>query len=76
MLRFSALTMPLVTVLDRPSGAPMATAVSPTLSLLESANCSGWKVVDAVDLDDGEVGDRVGADDLRGVQVPVVGLRP
>ena len=38
MLRFSALTMPLVTVPERPSGAPIAMAVSPTLRSSESAN--------------------------------------
>ena len=34
--RSSALTMPLVTVPSRPSGDPMATAWSPTLTLSES----------------------------------------
>ena len=41
MLRFRALTMPSVTVPARPSGAPIATAVSPTFSLLESAKVIG-----------------------------------
>ena len=39
--RLRALTMPSVTVPDRPSGAPMATVVSPTLSLLESPHVIG-----------------------------------
>ena len=39
--RFSALTMPVVTVLDRPSGAPTAMVWSPTLSSDESANSTG-----------------------------------
>ena len=39
--RLSALTMPSVTVPERPSGAPMATVVSPTLSLLEFAQVIG-----------------------------------
>jgi hypothetical protein len=41
MLRFNALTMPSVTVLARPSGAPIATTWSPTLSSPESANSMG-----------------------------------
>ncbi len=41
MLRSSALTMPSVTVPDKPRGAPMAMAVSPTLSFDESANSMG-----------------------------------
>ena len=44
MLRLSELTMPSVTVLASPRGEPMATAVSPTFNLLESANSAGWKV--------------------------------
>ena len=41
MLRFSAETMPLVTVPERPSGAPIAIVVAPTLSFEESANWIG-----------------------------------
>lgn len=41
MLRFRVETMPSVTVFDRPSGAPIATAVSPTLSFDESAKDIG-----------------------------------
>ena len=36
-----ALTMPSVTVLDRPSGAPIATAMSPTCTLSEFAKVAG-----------------------------------
>jgi len=45
MLRFRALTMPVVTEFDRPSGAPRATAVSPTLSFDESAKSIGVRSV-------------------------------
>ena len=44
MLRLSELMIPFVTVFDRPRGAPIATAVSPTFSLLESAKLAGWKL--------------------------------
>ena len=44
MLRSRALTIPLVTVLASPSGAPIAMVTSPTLSWLESAKAAGWKV--------------------------------
>ncbi len=39
--RFFALTMPVVTVPDRPKGAPIAMVASPTATLLESASGSG-----------------------------------
>src|ERR1700709_2021432 len=41
MLRFSALTMPVVTVFGRSSGAPIATTGSPPLRRLESAKVAG-----------------------------------
>ncbi len=41
MVRLSALTMPLVTVLVSPKGSPMATTPSPTRTPLEFANESG-----------------------------------
>jgi hypothetical protein len=41
MERLSALTMPVVTVLASPRGAPTAIVESPTLSSLESANSTG-----------------------------------
>ena len=41
MVRFSVETMPSVTVPVRPSGEPMATAVSPTFSLPESPSVAG-----------------------------------
>ena len=50
MLRFSALTMPVVTEFARPSGAPSATAVSPTLSFDESANSIGVRPSASVSL--------------------------
>ena len=43
--RFSADTMPSVTVPASPSGAPIAIAVSPTLSWDESANSAGWRLL-------------------------------
>ena len=39
--RCSALTIPLVTVSERPNGEPIATTPSPTSSLLESPTVSG-----------------------------------
>ncbi len=50
MLRLRAQTMPVVTVPDRPSGAPIAMAVSPTFSLLESANVAGVMPLASVSL--------------------------
>ncbi len=41
MLRFSALMKPVVTVFDRPRGAPTASTVSPTFRFDESANSIG-----------------------------------
>ena len=64
MVRFSVETMPSVTVPVRPSGEPMATAVSPTLSLPESPERCRDQPGGVVDLDDGEVRERVGSDDL------------
>ena len=58
--------MPAVAVRSRPSGKPMAIALSPTVTLSESANVSGLscRSVVGVDPQDGEVGGRVGADHL------------
>ncbi len=39
--RFLALMMPVVTVFDRPKGAPMAIVSSPTATLSESPRASG-----------------------------------
>ena len=50
MLRLSALTMPLDTVPARPSGAPIATAVSPTLSFDESAKVAASSPLASVSL--------------------------
>ena len=74
MERLSALTMPLVTVPARPSGAPIAIAVSPTLSLSESANSSGVRPLASTSLMTARSESRVGADELGVVQVAVVRL--
>ena len=50
MLRFSALTMPVVTVFGRSSGAPIATTGSPTLRSLEFANVAGVRPEASVSL--------------------------
>src|SRR4051794_28501162 len=49
MLRPSALTTPVVTVPDRPNGLPIATTPSPTFTFEESANVSGWSLLDDTD---------------------------
>ncbi len=41
--RFLALMMPVVTVLERPKGAPIAIVESPTATLSESPSVSGWR---------------------------------
>ncbi len=41
--RFLALMMPVVTVLDRPNGAPMAIVESPTATLSESPRGRGFR---------------------------------
>ncbi len=48
MLRLRVETMPSVTVFDSPSGAPIATAVSPTLRSPESANVIGFMSVASI----------------------------
>lgn len=55
----------------RPSGAPIATAVSPTLISEESAKVIGVRSLASAGLDDGEIEGRVGADDGR-VEDPAV----
>ena len=58
--------MPLVTVRSRPNGLPIATTGSPTSTFEESPSASGWSWSGGrVDLEQGDVGRRVGADDLR-----------
>ena len=69
--RLSALTMPVVTVFDRPSGAPTAIVASPTLRSTESPNSIGREARGVLELDDREVVGRVGADDLGVVDVSV-----
>ena len=68
-----ALMIPSVTVLDSPSGAPIATAMSPTCTLSEFGEGGRGEPAGAVQLDDGEVGRRVGADDRRVVERAVGG---
>ena len=68
-----ALMIPSVTVLESPSGAPIATATSPTCTLSEFAKVAGVSPLGAVELDDGEVGGRVGPDDGRVVERAVGG---
>ena len=64
--RFSALTMPLVSVPSSPKGLPSATTLSPTDSDVRVAERErDQDVRGSVDLDDGEVGGRVRADDGR-----------
>ena len=43
--RWIAEMIPVVTVLSRPKGLPMAIAASPTWTLLESPRWSGWSFV-------------------------------
>ena len=57
--------MPLVTVLSRPNGEPMATTCSPTSRSSELPSVGRGEARDVLGLDHGEVGDRVGADDRR-----------
>ena len=62
--RSRALTMPLVTVASRPNGEPIATTPSPTPRLADLPMVAGGEVGDALGLDHGGVGERVGAEDL------------
>ena len=62
--RCSALMMPCVTVLRRPSGAPAAITSSPTLQLVGVAHLRDGQVVDVVDLQHGQVGLGVAADQV------------
>ena len=71
--RFSALTMPVVTVPARPSGLPTAITGSPTLSVSASPARIGGEVGGGVvELDDGQVGGGVGADHAGAVGATVV----
>ena len=63
--RCRAETMPLVTVRSRPNGLPIATTGSPTSIFDESPRASGVHLVGrSVDLQQRQVGGRVGADHL------------
>ncbi len=70
-LRPMAETMPIVTVWPTASGLPMANTTSPTRSLSLSASVTQGRFV-GLDLDDGDVGLRVGADH-PGLELAVVG---
>ena len=72
MSRPRAETMPAVTVPPRPNGLPTASTQSPIRGGC-SAKLDEGEVVAAVDLDQGEIGARIGADDLGGVGLAVVG---
>jgi hypothetical protein len=61
----------MVTVWPMPSGLPTAKTTSPTRSLSLSASTTNGQVV-GLDLDDRDVGFRVGADDL-GLEFATVG---
>ena len=64
--RCRALTMPAVTVRSSPNGLPIATTGSPTLTASESARASGAeRLRGQVDLEQGEIGGGVGADEGR-----------
>ena len=70
--RWSALTIPLVIVPSRPNGLPSASTGSPTSTALESASRSGAEqACGRVDAEDGEIGRRIGSDEL-GVELDAV----
>ena len=67
--RWSALTIPLVTVPSSPNGLPIATTGSPTRSALESPSRKRLEHgCGSVDLEDCEVGRAIGADQRRRVR--------
>ena len=68
--RLSALTMPVVTVWSRPSGAPTAMTWSPTTTLSDAPSVRGFRSV-RFDLEHGEVVARVAPDDGRLLGVAV-----
>ena len=72
MSRPRAETMPAVTVPPRPNGLPTASTQSPMRGAF-SASFDVGEVVAAVDLDQREVGPRIGADDLGRIGLAVVG---
>ena len=63
--RWSAETIPVVTVRSSPNGLPIATTGSPTCTFVESPSGSGLHALGVVDLEQRDVGGRVGPDDLR-----------
>ncbi len=71
-LRCSALTIPEVTVRSRPNGLPIATTGSPTSTSFESASEKGIERVRVgIDIEEGEVGRGVTADERRRQRVVV-----
>ncbi len=64
MLRLRAETMPSVTEPPRPKGLPIAITQSPTIGSVAVAELDEGQIVAGVDLEDREIGLRVGADDL------------
>ncbi len=73
MSRCWAETMPAVTVPPRPNGLPTASTQSPTRAFWEASFTIGE--VAALDLEQGEVGLRIGADHLRVAGAAVVQRR-
>ncbi len=63
--RFSALTMPLVTVDSRPNGEPIATTPWPTSRSPDLPMRGRGEARDVLGLDHGGVGEGVGAEDRR-----------
>ena len=69
--RFSALTMPRVTVKRNPNGLPKASTVCPGMQLGGIAPRNAGEVL-AFDLDHGQIGQRIGADHLGGQHAAIV----
>jgi hypothetical protein len=69
MVRSLALMMPAVTEPSRPSGLPIASTVSPTCILALLPNLAACRP-ETRRLDHGQVGTRVGADDVRVAFLP------
>ena len=73
MDRLSALTMPVVTLFERPSGAPTAMVASPTFEIGRRGEVDRREVLGILELDDGKVVRRVETDDLGVVHASVGG---
>ena len=73
MSRALALRMPALTLEARPNGLPMATTQSPTRTASESPSLTNGQVVRRrLELDERDVGQRVGAEHLGLERAPVV----